>query len=443
MAAYLDRVQAGQPIAIKADTWNAFVDTARDFQARKMILKKTDEAPLPPTIIKVRNDTGLDIPMFHAFYVSRPIINPSSNSTRIEFLQRVNLNSTVSSGIDEQGCIAVALEPILCRSTTSSETSPIGNAIISGVTQAYVTVRSANHRFARIVFTLDEFSLSVPTLESCEYGPVEIVWKESGIGADKLATVLLGTNHAKEKVFGASFFYSCGTPADGTFVVVDDGSTIALNASLVSGAIVGDRVFIPFPDSIGQSVWSIDDSNDGTLFLRPTYVDYQIERLVAVRNAAQDDFDFDGMNHELYVQNGSASAQGKFTRIAQQWHLCVSTMYIETEIPANTTKSFTLLPARDWFSHGAIRAVYVNPDAGSSTFSIESFGNYLNGTASGGFGGSVSFDDGATGKVAWEWPQASTTLTFPSGGNRTWRGSISLLLQIFNPDFRPVSGGIP
>ena len=59
----LKKVQANEPVHMKAGTWNAFIDAARAMRGRASDrLVQPGWADTKPGVVLVRNDTGAGIP---------------------------------------------------------------------------------------------------------------------------------------------------------------------------------------------------------------------------------------------------------------------------------------------------------------------------------------------------------------------------------------------
>lgn len=175
--ANLRKVHPGDAIRMRADTFNAFIDAAADFQRRQ---RSQEQHPQPSFrdhgLVLVRNDSGTDRDRFDVLAVTEPIVTPSNNED--EFKNRSAL---------------VGVEPVwplhATRFVVLQEPLPIGGigrALASGVTPVHLTVNDPSDRFADI---LDG---DCATLQSGTSGAAHILWKETSGSGAVWAVVRLG-----------------------------------------------------------------------------------------------------------------------------------------------------------------------------------------------------------------------------------------------------------
>ena len=171
------KVQTGQPLKIPAETFNAFLDAARDFRARQ----QSRETQSQPTfrqsgIVKVKNSSGADRGRFEILGMDRPIFTPTDNLDT--FQNEVTLVGVMPDGEKHLGRFCVLLEPL--------KTDAIGLAVIAGVCPVRVNVHEESDTFAEIK------DGEATQLKSGGSGSATILWKESGTGENKWAVVRLG-----------------------------------------------------------------------------------------------------------------------------------------------------------------------------------------------------------------------------------------------------------
>lgn len=171
------KVQTGQPLKIPAETFNAFLDAARDFRARQ----QSRETQFQPTfrqsgIVKVKNGSGEDRNRFEILGIDRPIFTPTDNLDT--FQNDVLLVGVKPDGEDHPGRFCVLLEPL--------KSDAIGLAVIAGVCPVRIDVQEESDTFAEVQ---DD---DATQLKSGGSGSVTILWKESGTGENKWAVVRLG-----------------------------------------------------------------------------------------------------------------------------------------------------------------------------------------------------------------------------------------------------------
>lgn len=158
----MKKVIAGEKLRIPAETFNAFIDAARDFQQRRQNQSRDSQTDgRKCDIILVRNDSAGDVAQFDVLEVSSPLFGPADNVT--EFRQRV-VAKGVAPTDDGNGKFVVALEPIA--------KGKIGQAIIIGAAIARVRVVAETHGYA------DVAEKRTNCLESGSSGTARILWAE-------------------------------------------------------------------------------------------------------------------------------------------------------------------------------------------------------------------------------------------------------------------------
>ena len=170
-------VKPGDPLKIAADDWNVMLgvaDAARRGQLSMSTQPRYGSTPYG-VIVPVKNGTGSDVSRFNAMAISGPIITYSDNAQN--FKNEIAFDgATMSSSY--LGKFAVAQETIA--------SGKIGACLVSGVTQAEITVGDANHTH------VDVDTAGGAKLVSAFGGAGQILWKESGTGT-KWALIRVGT----------------------------------------------------------------------------------------------------------------------------------------------------------------------------------------------------------------------------------------------------------
>ena len=75
-----ERVTAGEPVSIKADTWNAFSETAEAFQTGRIVQSFEQLAAAIPTIIVCENKTALDLEEYAIAAITNVTFPPDETS---------------------------------------------------------------------------------------------------------------------------------------------------------------------------------------------------------------------------------------------------------------------------------------------------------------------------------------------------------------------------
>lgn len=157
------KVRPGQPLRIPAETFNTFIDAARDFKARQRTVARTAQPAFQQTgIVPIRNDSGSDRDRFDVLGVGGVVIQPFENL--LEFQNHPALVGVVPNEADHYGRFAVLLEPL--------RAGAIGRACLSGVCVVRLNVIDESHDFADVEDGCTE------NLKTATVGSAFILWKE-------------------------------------------------------------------------------------------------------------------------------------------------------------------------------------------------------------------------------------------------------------------------
>ncbi|MBE3070500.1 MAG: hypothetical protein IMZ66_09730, partial [Planctomycetes bacterium] len=126
----LKKVQPGQPLRIPAQTFNTFIDAARDYLGHRQSQggSPLTERPLSG-VVRVKNSSGEDRGRFEILGIDAPVIAPADNEE--EFKNAVALKG-VTPAADHVGRFVVLQEPL--------KDGAIGRGMAQGVTQVRVRV---------------------------------------------------------------------------------------------------------------------------------------------------------------------------------------------------------------------------------------------------------------------------------------------------------------
>jgi hypothetical protein len=178
MADAFKKVQSGQPLAIPAAAFNAFLDAADDLRRRQQSRHQDSQPHWPQAgIVRVKNASGTARERFEILGVDRPIFTPTDNLAT--FQNEVLLVGVQPVLEDHAGRFVVLLEPL--------GAGQIGRAVISGVCPVKLLVTEESDTFAEIE------DGNCHALKSAGSGSATILWKEPGTGADKWAVIRLGS----------------------------------------------------------------------------------------------------------------------------------------------------------------------------------------------------------------------------------------------------------
>ena len=98
------KVQSGDALRIPAETFNTFIDAARDFKARRQSSSRTPGFDFQQTgIVSVKNASGGDRERFEVLGIDRPIFTPADNllsfQNQIAFVGVTPTKKTTSDGL--------------------------------------------------------------------------------------------------------------------------------------------------------------------------------------------------------------------------------------------------------------------------------------------------------------------------------------------------------
>ncbi len=178
MSDALRKVQSGQPLAIPAAAYNAFVDAALDLRRRTAGIGQESRPSAPqPGVVLVRNDSGADRGRFEVLGVDAPVIDPAANEEA--FKDRAALSCVAPAAGRHEGLFVVLAEPVAA--------GMMGRAFASGVCPVVLDApeEDALLRSAEIA---DGVTAS---LAADPRGSAAILWRAGGAGL-QWALVRLG-----------------------------------------------------------------------------------------------------------------------------------------------------------------------------------------------------------------------------------------------------------
>lgn len=172
----LKKVKSGDPLRIPAQTFNTFIDVAKDFNSRKMCGGQFAQREFSPSgVVLVKNNSGSDCDRFNVLGIDGLVFTPTDSLE--SFKNKVAFKGVTPSQAAHIGKFVILQEPI--------KAGEIGSAWITGFCPVQVDMINANHRFADIA---DGDSAA---LRSSSAGAAQILWVESGTGI-KWAAVQIG-----------------------------------------------------------------------------------------------------------------------------------------------------------------------------------------------------------------------------------------------------------
>ncbi|WP_417850651.1 hypothetical protein [Thalassoglobus sp.] len=157
------KVQRGDALRIPAETFNTFIDAAKDYRSRTQNRGQQSQNELQQSgIILVKNGTPDDLDRFHVLGIDRPIFTPSDNLH--SFLNQVAVVGATPTADNHLGRFLVLQEPL--------RSGMIGRACISGITPVRLNVQDEEHDWA------DVEEGETDSLKTDTAGSAFILWKE-------------------------------------------------------------------------------------------------------------------------------------------------------------------------------------------------------------------------------------------------------------------------
>lgn len=171
-----DKAQPGDPLRIKASTWNSVVDAANDYEQRRRLGTggRGERSPISHTSIKVRNDSGADRRFGEVLEISSSPLLDDLEAGALWFI-----------GVEPEAdgrVYGITRRPI--------RDGAIDELQIAGVVRAWVNVTDEGHKYARV-------KAGEAVLQSAFGGTAQIVYKPTGTG-ELLCAVLLGMPAANQ-----------------------------------------------------------------------------------------------------------------------------------------------------------------------------------------------------------------------------------------------------
>ena len=161
------KVQRGDRLSIPAETFNTFIDAAKDFRNRTQNVARQRQLDLPQTgVVLVKNGTADDIERFHVLGVDRPIFTPGESL--FSFQDQIAVVGITPTEDDHLGRFLVLQEPL--------RAGMIGRACVSGVTPVRLNVLEEEHDWADIE------DGETDSLKTDTAGSAFILWKEPPTG---------------------------------------------------------------------------------------------------------------------------------------------------------------------------------------------------------------------------------------------------------------------
>lgn len=169
----MQKVTSGQPLKIRAETFNSMIDAANYVKnirtGNSVNFQKTNSG-----LILIRNDSGADVAIRRVLGLGDTVADPTAAED--QFCEYIAFEGDLPDIDLHVGKWALLLDPIA--------DGEYGRAAVSGEHQVKINVTDANH-------THVEIGDGTTLLQSGYTGSGKILWKESGTG-EKWAVIQIG-----------------------------------------------------------------------------------------------------------------------------------------------------------------------------------------------------------------------------------------------------------
>ena len=159
----MNKVQTGDPIQIKAATWNSFIDAA---EYVKNLQSDQCGGPLrndnSSGVVLLKNGESTLFPRFSAMAITDVLIRPDANEPEFTGKCPAFLGRKVTNAYEEYP-YAVLLEPV--------DAGKIGRALLLGIVPAKVNILDPEHKFAEPMI-----GNASGAMQSAENGVARILW---------------------------------------------------------------------------------------------------------------------------------------------------------------------------------------------------------------------------------------------------------------------------
>lgn len=242
----MNKVQTGDPIQIKAATWNSFIDAA---EYVKNLQSDQRGGPISngnySGVILLKNGESTLFPRFSAMAITDVLIRPDVNEPEFTGKCPAFLGRKVTNAYEEYP-YAVLLEPV--------DAGKIGRALLLGIVPAKVSILDPEHKFAEPMV-----GNASGAMQSAENGVARIIWKGGNSGNQWCLLQLggAGSGGGDDKVvmcqvargsLGAGYevnVYAEGKDSEATGSGILYLAELALNSTLPAGTwIIGHRAML-------------------------------------------------------------------------------------------------------------------------------------------------------------------------------------------------------
>ncbi len=193
MSDAMKKVRTGDPLAVPAKAYNAFIDAAKDFHQRTANLgQQATPGYRSAGIVLVKNESGESRARFDVLGLGDPIFLPDGGSVAEQsFKNAVAFRGDMPDQTLHQGRFVVLLEPLAAGA--------IGRACLAGVTVARLRLEDADQQ----VIHAEIIDADATALQPAAAGSAAVLWhQDTSGGGDVWAIVRLAGDSAGRIRFG-------------------------------------------------------------------------------------------------------------------------------------------------------------------------------------------------------------------------------------------------
>jgi len=299
MADPIQRAQAGTPFRPSASAWNRMLDAARRLDSGAGL---PGGAAVPHCLVRVRNDTGADLPAFSVLALGASILDIT---VPLRVSPAPMFEGTTPAATSD--AFAILIEPAL--------EDKFALAAVAGVVPVEVNVTDAGHKYATPT------AASSARLTSAATGPARIIDRETGTGSVSAVVLLEGTVGAG--TFGLTVRENSGGSTygprarlnliEGTetyLTVADDAGNDEVDVTIAVSAVVRGKLdgALSFGGSATMSVWYWNGSAEADTTVNVTVYDWLLLSGQSVASGTQVTAAWDARSGRYYLTGAQCEA---------------------------------------------------------------------------------------------------------------------------------------
>ena len=237
------KVRPGDPLTIRADTFNSFIDAAEYVRRQNQTVRPQRTEPPSSGVILVRNDTGADLDRFSVMAIDSPLV--SRGDSENEFLRIMSVSGVVPTD-EHVGRFVVTIDPM--------KKLAIGRAMIDGAVKVKVRMNSEADRFADI--DLAEGGDPTGRLSSGANGSAKLMWIEPVEERDdsEVAWAIARLGEPSSSAAPVAFMFD--SHGESHNVLFGNAfKAVAWDGVFTQPPVEAPRVWIALPWSLQRRVW--------------------------------------------------------------------------------------------------------------------------------------------------------------------------------------------